>query len=106
MVDNFTVYFFLGPLESDVVGSITTFKRSTEECANCKQHQADFMYGVVGFTDKLSRKLPDVKLDDKPRVEAWLMKNFHWKIILVSNPHSNLRYPSSANLINRKRIKP
>ncbi|RPA97355.1 hypothetical protein L873DRAFT_1129174 [Choiromyces venosus 120613-1] len=91
---NFFILFFLGEpgddphgwiLNENRVGSIDTFKSSTDICGNCAgQEEADqLLSGGVDITNALYARLTGTghTLDDQAEVEKWLAKNLKWRIL-------------------------
>jgi len=94
---NFTIFFFLGEpgddprqwiLNKNRVGTVDTFKSSTDICGNCAgQEEADeFLSGGVDITNALYDSLEGTghTLDDQTEVEAWLAQNLTWRILKAS----------------------
>lgn len=91
---NFTIFFFLGEpgddphqwiLNENRVGTVDTFKSTTDICGNCAgQEEADqLLSGGVDITNALYNSLHGTgyTLDDQDEVETWLAKNLKWRIL-------------------------
>lgn len=94
---NFTIFFFLGEpgddpqqwlLNESGVGTVDTFKSTTDICGNCAgQEEADeLLSGGVDITNALYNSLHGTgyTLDDYNEVETWLAKNLKWRILKAS----------------------
>jgi len=96
---NFTIFFFLGEpgddphqwiLNENRVGTVDTFKSTTDICGNCAgQKEADqLLSGGVDITNALYNSLDgtdhNFTLDDQHEVERWLAKNLKWRILKAS----------------------
>lgn len=96
---NFTIFFFLGEpgddpqqwlLNKNRVGTVDTFKSTTDICGNCAgQEEADqLLSGGVDITNALYSSLlvhdTDYTLDDYDKVEEFLAKNLKWRILKAS----------------------
>ena len=85
---DYTVLFFLEQPDlealTNVVGSFTSFKASTQFCVNCaSQNERDeFINGGANITRELAKKVRNVT--DHAAVEAFLKDNLEWRVVDVS----------------------
>lgn len=93
--NNFNVYFFCGEPGNDpkewslgehLVGSMSSFKFTTENCANCEeQRDSNLMIsGEIQLTTSILYHSNDIATSGG--VEAWLTQALTWRVMNVRNP--------------------